>query len=353
MSAKSLLTVQQELRKAKAELQRQRIKLPDGELIAPFSGTVLEIFARPGERPSTDGVLSIGRSDQMEAVLEVYESDIGRVRIGQRVVLQSENGGFDGELQGRVQRINPLIQQRDVLSTDPTADTDARVVEVHVVLDPADARRVRQLTGLETDRSAAAMIRALWRQRGVPLAWLLLSRQPVRLLIALAGISFAGILMFMQLGFRDGLFDASVTIHRLFDADLVLMSPRSMSSISMAGFPERRLIQTMAEPEVESVSPVHWNFVLWRNPETRSTARSWPWDLSPMTPCSATRWWPTKPTACGRKVGCCLIRAQDLNLAPLLSASTPVKWSKVRWQASGYAFRVWWNSAPHLARTAT
>ena len=144
-----LLTVQQELRKAKAELQRQRIKLPDGELIAPFSGTVLEIFARPGERPSTDGVLSIGRSDQMEAVLEVYESDIGRVRIGQRVVLQSENGGFDGELQGRVQRINPLIQQRDVLSTDPTADTDARVVEVHVVLDPADARRVRQLTGLK------------------------------------------------------------------------------------------------------------------------------------------------------------------------------------------------------------
>ena len=115
------------------------------------------------------------------------------------------------------------------------------------------------------------MIRSLWRQRGVPLAWLLLSRQPVRLLIALAGISFAGILMFMQLGFRDGLFDASVTIHRLFDADLVLMSPRSMSSISMAGFPERRLIQTMAEPEVESVSPVHWNFVLWRNPETRST----------------------------------------------------------------------------------
>ena len=64
-----LLTVQQELRKAKAELQRQRIKLPDGELVAPFSGTVLEIFARPGERPGSDGVLSIGRSDQMEAVL--------------------------------------------------------------------------------------------------------------------------------------------------------------------------------------------------------------------------------------------------------------------------------------------
>ena len=110
-----------------------------------------------------------------------------------------------------------------------------------------------------------------WRSRRVPLSWLLLTRQPVRLLIALAGISFAGILMFMQLGFRDGLFDASVTIHRLFNADLVLMSPRSMSSISMSGFPERRLVQAMGSDEVASITPVHWNFVLWRNPETRST----------------------------------------------------------------------------------
>ena len=115
------------------------------------------------------------------------------------------------------------------------------------------------------------MFLTIWRKRKIPLAWLLLTSQPVRLAIALAGISFAGILMFMQLGFRDGLFDASVTIHRLFDADLVLTSPRSMSSISMAGFPERRLIQTLADPEVADVSPVHWNFVLWRNPETRTT----------------------------------------------------------------------------------
>ena len=58
-----------------------------------------------------------------------------------------------------------------------------------------------------------------WQGRRIPLSWMLLTRQPVRLFVALAGISFAGILMFMQLGFRDGLFDASVTVHRLFDAD--------------------------------------------------------------------------------------------------------------------------------------
>jgi putative ABC transport system permease protein len=110
-----------------------------------------------------------------------------------------------------------------------------------------------------------------WQGRRIPLAWLLLIRQPARLAVALAGISFAGILMFMQLGFRDGLFDASITLHKLFDADLVLISPRTMSSIAMAGFPRRRLVQVMADPDVAGTSPVHWNQLLWRNPETRAT----------------------------------------------------------------------------------
>ncbi len=108
-------------------------------------------------------------------------------------------------------------------------------------------------------------------KRRIPLAWLLLTRQPFRLFVALAGICFAGILMFMQLGFRDGLFDASITVHKLFDADLVLISPRSKSSISMAGFPRRRLVQVMAHEDVVGITPVNWNFLLWRNPKTLST----------------------------------------------------------------------------------
>ncbi|MEB3301542.1 MAG: ABC transporter permease DevC [Cyanobacteriota bacterium] len=110
-----------------------------------------------------------------------------------------------------------------------------------------------------------------WQGRRIPLAWLLLTRQPARLAVALAGICFAGILMFMQLGFRDGLFDASVTLHKLFDADLVLISPRTMSSIAMAGFPRRRLVQAMADPAIAGTTPVHWNLLLWRNPESRTT----------------------------------------------------------------------------------
>ncbi|MCP9800493.1 ABC transporter permease DevC [Synechococcus sp. RedBA-s] len=112
---------------------------------------------------------------------------------------------------------------------------------------------------------------AIWSRRKIPLSWLLLTRQPARLAVALAGISFAGILMFMQFGFRDGLFDASITVHKLFDTDLVLISPRSSSSVSMAGFPRRRLVQTLADPDVAGITPVHWNLVLWRNPKDLST----------------------------------------------------------------------------------
>ena len=96
----------------------------------------------------------------------------------------------------------------------------------------------------------------------------------MRLAVALAGIAFAGLLMFVQLGFRDALFDSSVTVHNLFDTDLVLMSPRTKSSISMAGFPRRRLVQAMADPEVRDIAPVHWNFMLWRNPVSYTHLRA-------------------------------------------------------------------------------
>jgi HlyD family secretion protein len=85
----------------------------------------------------------------MEAVLEVYESDIARVRLGQRARISSENGGFKGQLNGVVTRISPQVRQRQVLSTDPSSDADARIVEVRLGLDPGDARKVQTLTGLK------------------------------------------------------------------------------------------------------------------------------------------------------------------------------------------------------------
>ena len=144
-----LLALQGELAEAIAERAKIQKDLELTELRAPIDGQVLRLHARVGERPGDRGVLELGNSDAMEALVEVYESDIDRVRLGQEVTLTSENGGFSGNLRGQVVRISPQVRQREVLSTDPTGDADARIVEVRVALDPSDARRVRELTGLK------------------------------------------------------------------------------------------------------------------------------------------------------------------------------------------------------------
>ena len=138
-----------ELLEARAELDKTEAELELTDLRAPIAGTVLRLHAREGERPGDDGVLELGASDRMEALVEVYESDIARVRPGQSVTLSSEHGGFSGSLQGTVLRISPQVRQREVLATDPTQDADARIVEVRVGLDSASAQRVRSLSGLK------------------------------------------------------------------------------------------------------------------------------------------------------------------------------------------------------------
>jgi HlyD family secretion protein len=143
-----LLALSGQLQEALAERQRIDAELVLTELRSPIAGTVLRLHARVGERPGDQGVLELGASDRMEALIEVYESDIDRVRLDQPVQLTSEAGGFSGSLRGRVVRISPQVRQREVLSSDPTQDADSRIVEVRVALDPQDAQRVRDLTGL-------------------------------------------------------------------------------------------------------------------------------------------------------------------------------------------------------------
>ena len=138
-----------DLQEAKAELRKVRTDLAKSQLRSPMDGLVLRINTHPGERPGDAGILEIGANEQMEAVAEVYESDIGRVRLGQTVTLTSENGGFLGSMEAKVLRISPQVRQRQLLSTDPTGDADARVVEVRLALSPAEIQRVRQLAGLK------------------------------------------------------------------------------------------------------------------------------------------------------------------------------------------------------------
>lgn len=101
------------------------------------------------------------------------------------------------------------------------------------------------------------------------LAWFQLKREPVRLLVAVAGVTFAVILVFMQFGFNDALFESAVRVHEHLKGDLVLISPKSLYLVSMQSFSRRRLYQALAFDGVESIAPVYVGIGLWKNPGTR------------------------------------------------------------------------------------
>ena len=118
----------------------------------------------------------------------------------------------------------------------------------------------------------------------IPLAWLQLRKEKIRLLIALAGISFADILMFMQLGFRDALFDSAVTPHKGLNGDIFLLSPKTNSIIAPRGFARRRLYQALAVEGVENAYPVYINFAPWKDPVKRITRNIMIIAINPIDP---------------------------------------------------------------------
>ena len=135
-----LVALQAELRSAQAERDQSIVK-------SPISGQVLEVHARPGEKVGPEGILEMARTDVIYAVAEVYETDISRVKAGQRAVVRSPALGR--ELGGVVERVGLKVGKLQSLGTDQATRTDARIVEVEVRLD--DPAAVAGLTNLEVE----------------------------------------------------------------------------------------------------------------------------------------------------------------------------------------------------------
>jgi putative ABC transport system permease protein len=102
----------------------------------------------------------------------------------------------------------------------------------------------------------------------IPLAWLQIKWEKTRLAVALAGIAFADILMFMQLGFRDSLYYSNVRFHNSLQGDIVLISPQSSALLSLKPFSQRRLYRALDLPAVQSVHPIYLDYTSWKNPVT-------------------------------------------------------------------------------------
>jgi HlyD family secretion protein len=132
---------------ARATLTRARAELVRARITSPVSALVVDIHARPGERIGPEGLLELARVDRMYAIAEVYETEVGRVRAGQRA--RAHSPALAGPLSGRVEWVRPKVEKQDAMGTDPAARKDARVVEVKVLLD--DAAAAAPFTNLQVE----------------------------------------------------------------------------------------------------------------------------------------------------------------------------------------------------------
>lgn len=144
-SQSNLDTAQMDLDIALADLAAAKASLELAVVRSPLRAQVLEIHAYPGERVGPEGIMELGRTDRMYAVAEVYETDITGVKVGQLATIQTP--AMDAELTGKVERISLKVGRLDVIGTDPIAKTDARVVEVFILLD--DSETVSRFTNMQ------------------------------------------------------------------------------------------------------------------------------------------------------------------------------------------------------------
>lgn len=145
---------------ARAQLDRQVAEIPIASLrrqialaeararrltlYAPIDGRIINVKVKPGENVEGSPILTMGNTETMRTVAEVYETDISRVQLGQSATITSL--ALSQPVTGKVARIGSMVFKNDVLNVDPAARADARVVEVWIDLD--DATSTRQLTNL-------------------------------------------------------------------------------------------------------------------------------------------------------------------------------------------------------------
>ena len=142
-----IANAQAEVDSAQATADKIRVQLAQAYVVAPKAGRILEINTRAGETVGNEGIVALGQTDQMYAVVEVYQSDIKKVRPGQDVRVSSDS--LLNELEGRVDWIGMQVKRQNLINTDPSSNIDARVVEVHVQLNKLSSQNASSFTNLQ------------------------------------------------------------------------------------------------------------------------------------------------------------------------------------------------------------
>lgn len=140
-----------EVSQAIVAVDRAKTELEQAYVRSPIAGQILKIRTRPGEKLDDDGIVELSQTEQMAAIAEVYQTDIGKVKLGQPAVVTSPV--FAGEVGGTVSQIGLQVSRQNVFSNEPGENLDRRIVEVKIRLDPEATAKVAGLTNLQVHTS--------------------------------------------------------------------------------------------------------------------------------------------------------------------------------------------------------
>ena len=142
-----VMVAQAEVNRAVAAMNRAEADLKQAYVYSPQNGQIFDINTRPGEKVSDRGIVQIGQTSDMYAIVEVYQSDINKIRLGQEVELLAD--AVPGKLTGIVDQIGLQVQKQNVVNSDPSTNIDSRVVEIHVRLDDESSLQAARFTNLQ------------------------------------------------------------------------------------------------------------------------------------------------------------------------------------------------------------
>ncbi|MBW4677071.1 MAG: ABC transporter permease DevC [Desmonostoc geniculatum HA4340-LM1] len=117
-----------------------------------------------------------------------------------------------------------------------------------------------------------------------PLAWLNLVHEKTRLVVAIAGVTFAVILVFMNLGFLGALVKTASIFYSNIDAEIYLVSPQTLEISSTKTFPIERIYQSAGIEGVQRAMPLYLGYLQWRNPQNRLSRAIFAFGINPSDP---------------------------------------------------------------------
>ena len=129
-----------DLKLAQAQLEEAEARYQKTLVRSPIDGTVLRKHHRSGESVSNsstapDPILTIGDRAVLRVRMDVDETDVSRVQIGQKAYVTADAYGKQ-KFWGHVVRVGQQLGPKNVRTDEPTERVDTKILETLVELDP-------------------------------------------------------------------------------------------------------------------------------------------------------------------------------------------------------------------------